>query len=56
LFRIRPDIKRATDLEWLEDGATKNFEMLCELMKINAIPLKKINCFCDEIEANLRGQ
>ena len=45
LIKMMPKLKM---IGWREKGAGKNFILLCELLKGNAIPMKTLNLFGDE--------
>jgi len=43
LLRAQPDLRNKTEIRWSEKGTGSNFVMLCELLKGNAIPTKKLD-------------
>ena len=43
LLRAQPDLRNKTEVGWSEKGTGSNFVMLCELLKGNAIPTKKLD-------------
>ena len=53
LLKNKPDLKTKTECDWGENGTGPNFVMLCELLKGNAIPTKRLNLGCDEIEVKM---
>ena len=48
LFEKIPDLKTDCEVVWGEEGTGKNFMLLCELLKGNAIPSKSLNLSGDE--------
>ena len=44
LLKIKPELETKTEVRW-GDGTGPNFEMLCELLKGNAIPTKFLNLY-----------
>ena len=43
LLRSQPDLRTKTESGWNEKGEGSKLSMLCELLKTNAIPMKKLN-------------
>ena len=46
LLKKMPELKTKNEIYWREEGVGKNFRILCELLKRNAIPAKKVNFYC----------
>ena len=47
LIKNMPKLKLENEVEW-EEGSGKIFMTLCELLKGNAVPTKKMDLSCDE--------
>ncbi len=43
LLEKMPELKTKNEIRWEEEGVGKNFRILCELLKRNAIPAKIMN-------------
>ena len=47
LLKRKPELKTETEVRW-KGGEGPNFEMLCELLKGNAIPTKNLDLGGDD--------
>ena len=45
LIKNNPELKTIREIEWSEEGTGENFMLLCELLKGNAIPAKKLDLY-----------
>ncbi len=43
-----PELKTKEEIRWSEKGAGENLRSLCTLLKVNAIPTKKLDLTGDE--------
>ena len=48
LIKRIPELKTNNEIRWIEKGAGKNFRLMCELLKANAIPAKQLYLGSDE--------
>ncbi len=50
LLKKMPKLKTDHTVRWGEEGAGENLRLLCELLKGNAIPVKRLDLLCDEVQ------
>ena len=43
MFRKVPELKTDTEIKWKKENVGADFEELCELLRINAIPTKRLD-------------
>ena len=43
LIKVTRNLKADNKIEWVDDGAGDEFRLLCELLKGNALPTKRLS-------------
>ena len=56
LLKTLPYLLSETEIEWDLGGSGPDFEALCELLKMNAIPTIELNLFREKEEAGKKKE